>query len=410
MSRGSVVFLSTGIPDRTQGGSGIFNDLVCRALLTDGYRVHGLFRTSRWFMESFVRLDHLDELVELGLEYELVWQEDVYPSRWARGEELLWAQHQFALCEETVSARREILDRADGIVALDLGWAWALADVDRPRVAVLGDPHFRRLAALRPLSPRDRGTWTIRARHLAVEAALRGSVRRRLSAYDGRVATLASFSPQHAREYRRAGIAVQHVPWFVPGPASPVREPVREPFQILHVGSLESSASRAMIEFWGRELMPALGELPFPVDLRLVGAEAVPPALASPAANVRVSAPGFASEDELEAAYRTASVFLSPMKYPIGVRTRIVSALAHAVPVVAHASAQEGLPELRAGEEIVYASTGHAVATALARLHGDPHVAELIGAAGRAAWERAFNPARNLPRLLALAALSTSTA
>lgn len=406
MSRGSVAFLSTGIPDRTQGGSGIFNDLVCRALLADGYRVHGVFRVSRWFMDTFVRRDHLDELAALGLEVDFVWQEDVPVSRWTGGTALLRAQHQFALCEEAVAARRGLLDAAEGIVALDLGWAWALSGIDRPRVAVLGDPHFRRLTTMRPLSVRDRGSWTTRARHLSVEAALRGTVRRRLAPYDGRRATLASFSPRHAREYRRAGIDVRHVPWFVPGPAEPLRDPVREPFRILHVGTLESSASRTMLAFWERELLPALAELPFPIELRLVGADDVPSALAALPDNVTVATPGFVPDAELEGEYERAAVFLSPMPYPIGVRTRIVSALAHALPVVAHPSAGEGLPELRTGEEIVYAASGSALAASLRSLHDDPARAERIGAAGRAAWERSYNPARNVPRLLALAGLA----
>ena len=406
MSRGTVAFLSTGVPDRTQGGSGIFNDLVCRALLADGYRVHGVFRVSKWFMDTFVRRDHLEELAALGLEVDFVWQEDVPLPRLVSGTTLVAGQHQFARCEEAVAVRRGLLDAAEGIVALDLGWAWALAEIDRPRVAVLGDPYFRMLTTMRPPTLGDRASWTIRAHHLAVEASLRhGAVGRRLSAYDGRRGTLASFSPLHAAEYRRAGIAVRHVPWFVPGPAEPVRAPLREPLRILHVGGLTSNASRAMLGFWERELLPALRELPFSIELRLVGADDVPPPLAAPPANVEVSAPGFVPDEELESEYERAAVFLSPMPYPIGVRTRIVSALAHAVPVVAHPSAGNGLPELRAGEEIVYAATGTSLAAALRRLHDDPAEAERIGAGGRAAWERSYNPARNVPRLMALAGL-----
>jgi hypothetical protein len=356
-------------------------------------------------MDTFARLDHLEELVALGLEYDFVWQEDIRRSRWAGGTALLAAQHQFALCEDAVAARRELLEAAEGIVALDLGWAWALSIVDRPRLALLGDPHFRRLTTMRPLSVRDHGSWTTRAHHLAVEAAFRGPVRRRLSVYDGERSTLASFSPRHTAEYRRAGIEVRHVQWFVPGPAEPVRRPIRAPLRILHVGTLQSSASLAMLAFWERELLPALGRLPFPIHLRLVGVDDVPPALAAAPPNVQITAPGFVPDDELEGEYSSAAVFLSPMPYPIGVRTRIVSALAHAVPVVAHPSAGAGLPDLRPGVEIVYASSGDALATALASLHDDPAGAERIGAAGRAAWEHSYNPSRNVPRLLALAGL-----
>lgn len=409
MSRGTVAFLTTGIPDRTQGGSGIFNDLICRQLLADGYEVHAIFRASDWFLDRYVRRDNLDELAALGLRYELLVQKDSPLPRLSGGMELLETVHHFALCEQAVEQHRSVLESASGIVALDLGWAWALAPVERPRVAVLGDPHFRRLAAMRPLSVRDRGSWTTKARQLAVERALRGSVRRRLASYDDQRSSLASFSPLHAAEYRRSGINVRHARWFVPGPSSPARRPLRDPFRLLHVGSLESSASRSMLDLWERELLPALNRLPFDVDLRLVGPTDVPAVLAAPPRNVRITATGFVPDESLEAEYEQAAAFLSPMPYPIGVRTRIVAALAHAVPVVAHPSARGGLPELQADKEIVYAAIGRELADALEGLHADPHRAEQIGAAGRAAWERLFKPDRNVPALLALAGLGDAT-
>lgn len=409
MSRGTVAFLTTGIPDRTLGGSGIFNDLICRRLLADGYEVHAIFRVSDWFLDGFVRHDRLDELKSLGLRYELLVQEDSQLPRLSSGMELLETVHHFALCELAAEQRRSLLESASGIVALDLGWAWALAPVERPRVAVLGDPHFRRMSAMRPLSVRDRGSWSTKARQLAVERALRGPVRRRLASYDDQSASLASFSPLHAAEYRRSGINVRHARWFVPGPILPARRPLRDPFRLLHVGSLETSASRSMLDLWEQELLPALSRLPFDVDLRLVGPTDVPAALAAPPRNVRITAAGFVPDESLEVEYAQAAAFLSPMPYPIGVRTRIVSALAHAVPVLAHPSARGGLPELQVDKEIVYAATGRELADALSRLHGDPHYAEQIGAAGRAAWERLFSPDRNVPALLALAGLGDAT-
>jgi glycosyltransferase involved in cell wall biosynthesis len=256
---------------------------------------------------------------------------------------------------------------------------------------------------------RDRGSWSTAARKLAVDASLRGSVRRRLASYDEQSA-LVSFSPQHAREYRRAGINVRHARWFVPGPPHPTRRPLRDPFRLLHVGSVESSAGRTMLELWQRELLPALEELPFAVDLRLVGPAEIPNALASPPANVRVTAAGFVPDAELAAEYEQAAVFLSPMSYAIGVRTRILSAIAHGVPVLAHPSARDGLPELQPDKEIVYAASGRDLADVIARLHADPATAERVGAAGRSAWERLFNPESNVPLLLGLAGLGRATA
>ena len=163
-----------------------------------------------------------------------------------------------------------------------------------------------------------------------------------------------------------------------------------------------------MLAFWKRELLPALGSLPFPIELRFVGADDVPASLGPAAAgNVEVTAPGFVPDEEYrEPNTARAAVFLSPIPYPIGVRTRIVSALAHGVPVVADPSAGGGLPEaLPPGRRSSTSPRDLRSRWRSESLHETPADAERIGAAGRAAWERSYNPARNVPRLLALAGL-----
>jgi glycosyltransferase involved in cell wall biosynthesis len=91
------------------------------------------------------------------------------------------------------------------------------------------------------------------------------------------------------------------------------------------------------------------------------------------------------------------------MNYRVGVRTRILTALAHGVPVVASTAAALGLPELRDGVDIVYADNGPAVAGILSRLADDASLVERLGAAARTSWERFYDARVNVPALVDLA-------
>jgi glycosyltransferase involved in cell wall biosynthesis len=153
-----------------------------------------------------------------------------------------------------------------------------------------------------------------------------------------------------------------------------------------------------MLDYWRDELFPALAALPFPVEIRFVGAPGAVLEERPEWPNLRLRFLGHL--EQVAGEFARAAAFLSPMKHPTGIRTRVVTALSHGVPVIADPTTAPGLPELEDGRDVVYAARPEAVAAALRRVRDDPEWAETIGAAGRSTWERHFDPARNVPRLL----------
>ncbi len=393
----TIGLFSVGAPDVTQGGGGIFNELVCRYLLAQGFRVRGYFRYPEWFRE------HLDpsrqsELEALGLEAVHV-PEETQARRFAFGMQIVDFNHQMGACRRAVERDWREIERFDGVISLDLGWAIALAGLDVPTVALLGDRKEQHLRDDFSFSLTRRSSW----REWAQIQSLRGidrSLRRLLRPYAGEHRILGSFAPQHARELTANGIPCRHFQWFTPTPERVERRPRREgPLRILHVGSLASTASRRMLAYWNDELLPALATLPFELELRLVGRLGSTAPDAGRAPNVRVVLTDHL--EGLEDEFAEAAAFFSPMRHRVGIRTRLVSALSYGLPVLADSSAADGLPELTDGLDVLYASDAAAATAALRRIHDEPDWAEQIGARGRETWLRHFDPERNVPALVA---------
>jgi len=395
----TAALFSTGLPDPTQGGSGIFNYLVADELLRRGYRVLAVFRVSRAFADRAITGSYLRELQERGLEVETV-GEDAPLRRRDFGLTALERLHSYESSRLAVE-RLVMRESLDFCISLDLGWALALADLPVRRLSILGDPYHRRVRETTPFSLQRRSTWGVLVRAKSVERSM-SRLAERLRPYgESDSAVLASFAPQHADEFRAAGLACRHVRWFVPGPERVERHPPTDRLRLLHVGDLASTASRQMLRYWDSELLPAASRLACPIDLEFVGrVDTLQPPLGT-WPNIHVTFSGHV--DDLRPPFAATTAYLSPMNYRVGVRTRILTALAHGVPVVASTAAALGLPELRDGVDIVYADNGPAVAGILSRLADDASLVERLGAAARTSWERFYDARVNVPALVDLA-------
>lgn len=390
-----VALFTTGIPDPTQGGSGIFNYYVCRELLLREYDVRAFFRVSDSFLKDHTVDRFLRELVRRGLKYQLI-SENRQRTTLDFGFKLLIRAHQAAVCEEVVKGLCPEIAQFDAIIALDLGWALALANAKPATLAILGDPlpdrmrHGRSCSWFRPACVK---------RWLQMRSLFLPSTHAKLARALGKRLTIGSFSPHHAEAYSSNGIACKHFSWFSPDVGSRARvvpDAAESRLRLLHVGSLDSTASHNMLVYWEKELLPRLARLQFSLDITFVG-RAVN-RVKSQWQNIRISQTGY--EEDLEKEFMNCDVFLSPMKYPVGTRTRILTALSYGVPVIADHSASLGLPELVSGRDIFYASNPDKVARLLEELKEKPQLARNVAFNARLAWEAHYHPVKNVRKLL----------
>lgn len=389
-------FFSSGLPDPEQGGSGIFNWLVLDYLLRKGYEVHAWFRIDIRSAGMYFDDKHLRQLAYRGLKYTLV-EEDTAAARFAFGKDLLLKAAGYAAAEREINKIRPILKDCVGALALDMGWGFALAQADIPTVCILADPFEQRLRhqqllagfSLNLLNPTY---WKLWAQLLSLSSAYSA-----LARLVGNKLVLASFSPYHAKEFSKRGLRCRHFHWFTPEVVARPKAPkLATKMTCLHVGSLYTSASRNMLHYWDRELLPSLDKTGIQIEIRFVGK--VERRLISKWRNIQLTFIGHspALDDE----FINAHLFLSPMKYPIGVRTRVLTALSYGVPVLADPSTSCGLPELTNGRDILYGETPNDIVRTIETLYRRPALLEEIGRSGRMTWEKYYTPEKNIMTLV----------
>lgn len=397
MSSKKIAVFSTGIPDPSQGGSGIFNYYMVRELLERGYQVDGFFIANKVFLDSHTISDYLEQLCAQGLQYRFI-EDQMEGCRGAFGLRLLLQSHHVDVCERVVDEVIRNYGAYDAYIAHDLGWIVALAGKVKPLVGLVGDPLSGRLrygSDFDLLSPRS---WLLRLQALSTGSKTTiGALAARLN---GKL-TLGSFTPHHAAEYQSGGLNCVHFRWFSPEVEKPsVKVAKTQPMdciQLLHVGTLASTASTKMLRYWMSELLPALATLPFNIEIRFVGRGGK--AYDSRWSNIRLVFLGH--EENLEREFDDCDVFFSPMQYPVGTRTRILTAMSHGVPTIADRSASLGLPELTNGEDIFYGGSPCEIKAIISKLYQFPELKSTVGKNARAKWEILFQPKRNVEAILA---------
>jgi glycosyltransferase involved in cell wall biosynthesis len=199
-----------------------------------------------------------------------------------------------------------------------------------------------------------------------------------------------------AEEVAELGIPRSRMVVLPPG-VDVVPPPVlREPGELISLLAVGNVVPRKGLDV----LLEALRDAPFDFRLDLVGDPDYDPdyrarleALADdPRLRGRVAFLGRLTADELEQAYRSADVFVVPSRWE-GFGMALLDALLYGLPVVA--SRVGAIPELVDDGDnglLVPAGDPQALATALARLAGDPELRRRMGIRGRVHGLRLARP------------------
>ncbi len=175
--------------------------------------------------------------------------------------------------------------------------------------------------------------------------------------------------------------------------------------QALLLGHLEGTHTRYGLRFFFDEVMPLWQRPEGPRSVvRVVGNGRLPETFSVPPENNRLHWIGFVSD--LTDEWSRATALLVPVPLRQGIRSRIVEAWSHGVPVISHPNAAVGLPMMKDGENYLAAENGPEWIEAMRKLENDEALCRRLAAAGRAVFEADFSAQAGATRVGNLARLA----
>lgn len=384
--------------DPTQGGAGVVNYLICQHLLNRGFSVEAFFRVSETFFKQSPNIKYLKELEERGIKYRVI-KERSLENKFLFGKKLFLALNQYQLCQEIISGLGEKINEFDACISFDSGWAIALAGVKLPIFRLLEDPIQGRMEFGQKYSLFNPISWK---RWLQLQSLKSRSFYKWLKKEFGEKSPLFNLSPYDAQSYKKYGIDCRYVRLFTPEvkKVNLNTEP-KDTLIGLHVGELDKTGSMNMVGYLTEELFPELSKLSFNIEIRFVGRasqQVINKLINNKSKNLELVFLGHLSSMESE--FNKADFFFSPVRYPVGVRTRVVTAISYGMPVIADKEVSLGMPELKHGYDILYGSTPRGIIEILEKAHNNPAWLVEIGNNARKSWEKLYHPKTNIGKII----------
>ena len=170
--------------------------------------------------------------------------------------------------------------------------------------------------------------------------------------------------------------------------------------QLVFVGAMFYEPNVDAVTYFQREIYGRVRERVPDVRLVIVGRDPVETVRRLAQTDPSVSVTG--TVDDVSGYYRESTVFVAPIRYGGGMKTKIVEAMAAGLPVVATSFAMEGI-EARDGEEAFITDDPERFAARVVNLLEDGGLREKLARAGRELVERTYSwnaLARRLDRIL----------
>lgn len=290
-------------------------------------------------------------------------------------------------------------ERPELVLAFDWVAAALLGGLRAPMAVWLGDLQFDTLRYHTRYALKE-GSW--RYDRLLLLGYRIGQLRRFYRTILGPAELVIVSSLSSEARLAELGLRSTYLPY--PWPAAPGSDAPRAPDpgrpRYLFSGTLGALGSRSAFHMLLHQVMPCLdgafGSLPYEV---LVTGRGTVPAWAQPELAARPALRMLGFVDDLAGLMATCTGFIAPIDVPVGNRSRILTAMAAGLPIVAHPNTSLGNPLLVDGGTCHLAADPIAFADRMVALARDPEAAQAMAARARAAYAEHHAPA---PASLAL--------
>lgn len=161
--------------------------------------------------------------------------------------------------------------------------------------------------------------------------------------------------------------------------------------QALLLGNMNSTHTRYGLNYFFKQVWPYWNNNNNPPRsvIRVVGGGRLPDKIQKPTENDKLKWVGFLPT--LDSEWEQATTLLVPVPLKNGIRSRILEAWSRGVPVIAHPAAENGIPEMRTGENYIAANPADEWIEAQKLLENDSNLASQIARNGRDTYERCYS-------------------
>ena len=211
---------------------------------------------------------------------------------------------------------------------------------------------------------------------------------------------LLSFSKNHADDYWRKGLQCSQFNVFTEFfPKNKVKKNFRSKstISLVHLGDLGTTASRKNISFLKKSINILSKKTEKKIIINFIGRNHEKKDILN-CKNVSVRYLGFVKNLSNEIVKNDAVI--SVADYPVGTRTRLVTAMSLGMPCIAHVSSSLGLHQLKNGNDILFCNDEDDFVNQVLFLASNIKKQKEISRNARASWLKYFNPKINVQRLL----------
>tara|TARA_B100000674_G_scaffold137247_2_gene106925 strand:+ start:291 stop:1475 length:1185 start_codon:yes stop_codon:yes gene_type:complete len=386
-----IAFFSTGVPDDTQGGSGIFNYNIINELINRKYSIDVFLRSDKYFFEKYKVNVNLEYYRSNTNSFNIIEQKTSTKNLnffYSHLKDVYWVDG----CIQIV---KNLNVEYDAFISMDLGWAIALSE-KKNVISFLGDPYCDRVNNSLKIGF---NFLNIFRKYRAISTGVKMVNKKLGNILNSEDRTVCSFSKYHAEKFNSENfncIQVNGFSNYISDEKIKKNFLNKETFVIAHLGDLNTTASRKNLDFLNKSIDLMSINLKKKIILKFIGRYSEKKIFSKK--NVEVIYSGFVQDINTELIKCDAVV--SAADYPVGIRQRIISSLSLGMPCIAHNSVSYGLHQLIHGYDILYCQNPNEFVNCINLLIQDLNLQKKLSINARNTWLKNFNPKFNIDYIL----------
>lgn len=384
-----IAYFANGVPDPTQGGSGIVNYYILKKLLEKKYLVDAYFRCKEDFLKNSVKIKFIKELKKKLNNINFIHEKKKNYKQF--GYQLLSNIYSFKQCDKFVNGLKK--KEYDAYIAFDLGWAYALRN-KRNCLSILGDAYH--LKEYYGVEKNFSSPFFYYRKFRAYTTSTYKTLSRIGS--DLSKITLGSFARPEVEELNAKGVKCIELNAFSPKVKNcQVKSQFNNKvFNLLHIGDSRTSASRIGFKNLNKILIKLSTQIDFDIKITFLGRYTKK--FISPRKNIFFNYLGHV--DDLSPLINTFDASIYVADYPVGIRTRIITALSYGLPCIAHKSSSFALHKLKHGYDILFFNNYKDFIKNVLLLKKNKKLRINLSKRSRKSWLKYYDPDRNTDNIL----------